>query len=97
MHLSNSNRNPVFEALEVAIMSSVMMTNDRKIALPPELCEKHGFTPDTPIRIIETRNGVMLIPLTQAPMTKELAQELEDWQALSASTWEMFPYEDQPS
>lgn len=78
-------------------MASVTMTSDRKIAIPPEICDKHGFTPDTPIRIVETRNGILLIPLTKTPMTDELAQELEDWQALSISTWERFPYEDQPS
>ena len=75
-------------------MSSVTMTNDRKIALPPELCEKHGFTTDTPIRIVETRTGLLLVPLTNSPMSEELAREVSDWQALSVSTWEMFPYED---
>ena len=75
-------------------MSHVNMTKDRTISLPPDLCEKHGFNTETPIRIIETRSGILLIPITNAPMNEELARELAEWQALSTSTWEMFPYEE---
>jgi bifunctional DNA-binding transcriptional regulator/antitoxin component of YhaV-PrlF toxin-antitoxin module len=70
-------------------MSNVSMTKDRAITLPLEVCEKHGFNPETPIRIIETGAGVLLVPLTNAPMTDELAQELAEWQALATSGWEM--------
>jgi hypothetical protein len=78
-------------------MSQITMSKERMIFLPVEVCAKHGFTADTPIRLIETLSGVLLIPLTNAPMNKELAQELAEWQALSMSTWERFPYEDSPS
>src|SRR6266852_2006013 len=71
-------------------MSNVTMTNDRKIALPPELCAKHGFTTGTPIRIVETRTGLLLIPLTKTPMTPELTREVAEWQELSLSSWELF-------
>ena len=75
-------------------MSKVMMTKDGTVPLPLEVREKHGFTAETPIRIVETRSGVLLIPLTKAPMSEELAQELAEWQALSLSTWELFRFED---
>ena len=78
-------------------MSNVMMTKEGTISLPLELRDKHGFDADTPIRIVETRTGVLLIPLTKAPMSDELAQELAEWQALSLSTWNAFPYEEEPS
>ena len=78
-------------------MSNVMMTKEGAIPLPPELIQKHGFTSETPIRIIETRSGLLLIPLTKTPMSAELAQELAEWQALSVSTWDSFPYEENPS
>jgi hypothetical protein len=78
-------------------MDNITMTPEGAIALPPAVCQKHGFTPATPIRVIETRSGVLLVPLTREPMDQSLAQELAEWQALSASTWEMFPYrDDQP-
>ncbi len=35
----------------------------------------------------------MLVPLSDSPMSPELAEELAQWQALSAETWEMFPYQ----
>lgn len=75
-------------------MTQLTMTSDRTISLPPDVCAKHGFTTGTPIRIIETRNGILLIPLTKEPMSEDLARELADWQALSGSTWQMFRYED---
>lgn len=77
-------------------MSNVMMTKDRMIPLPAEVCEKHGFRPETPIRIVETQSGVLLAPLTGEPMSPELLQELADWQSLSSSAWEQFPYEECP-
>jgi hypothetical protein len=52
------------------------------------------MAPATPVRIIETRGGVLLVPLGDAPMSPELAEELAEWQALGAESWEMFPYEE---
>jgi hypothetical protein len=49
----------------------------------------------TPVRIVETRGGILRIPLSDAPMNPELAEELAQWQVLSAETWEMFPYEEE--
>jgi bifunctional DNA-binding transcriptional regulator/antitoxin component of YhaV-PrlF toxin-antitoxin module len=77
-------------------MSNVTMTKDRAITLPLDVCQKHGFNAETPIRIIETDSGVMLVPLTNAPMSDELADELAEWQALSTSGWEKFPYQESP-
>ncbi|HZP82616.1 MAG TPA: AbrB/MazE/SpoVT family DNA-binding domain-containing protein [Chthonomonadaceae bacterium] len=59
--------------------------------LPREVQKRYGLTPNVPIRIIETCSGILLVPQTDAPMSKELAA----WQSLSAETWQMFPYEDE--
>jgi hypothetical protein len=32
-------------------------------------------------RVIETKKGVLLIPLTDEPMDNELKAEIEEWQA----------------
>jgi hypothetical protein len=53
------------------------------------------MAPATPVRIIETRGGVLLVPLGKTPMSPELAEELAQWQALGAATWEMFPFEEE--
>jgi len=50
--------------------------------------------PDTPVRVIETVSGILLVPLTVSPMSPELAAELDEWQALSTQSWELFPYEE---
>jgi bifunctional DNA-binding transcriptional regulator/antitoxin component of YhaV-PrlF toxin-antitoxin module len=63
-----------------------------EIALPDKVRERYGMAPASPVRLIETQGGVLLIPLSDAPMSAELAQ----WQALSAETWEMFPFEEEP-
>jgi bifunctional DNA-binding transcriptional regulator/antitoxin component of YhaV-PrlF toxin-antitoxin module len=75
-------------------MVSLTVGKKGEISLPDTVRERYGMTPDTPVRVIETRRGVLLVPLTDEPMSPELAQELADWQALSAEVWEMFPYED---
>ncbi len=76
-------------------MSSNLVVEDGgKISLPEEVREHYGLTPDTPLRIIETRGGILLVPLTNEPMSEELARELDEWQTLSAASLEMLPYED---
>ena len=76
-------------------MSSNLIVEDGgKISLPEEVREHYGLTPDTPIRIIETRGGILLVPLTNEPMSDTLARELDEWQSLGASSLEMFPYEE---
>jgi bifunctional DNA-binding transcriptional regulator/antitoxin component of YhaV-PrlF toxin-antitoxin module len=68
-------------------MTRVTMKPGGQLTLPTELCERYGLTPTTPIRVIETRKGLLLIPLTDAPMDPELARELAEWQELGAATW----------
>jgi hypothetical protein len=46
------------------------------------------------MRMLETHHGMLLVPLTDAPMSHALAEELEEWQALGAERLTMFPYED---
>jgi bifunctional DNA-binding transcriptional regulator/antitoxin component of YhaV-PrlF toxin-antitoxin module len=63
-----------------------------EITLPENLRARHGIASDTPIRVIETRNGILLVPLTKEPISPALAQELEEWQSLAATSWEKFDY-----
>lgn len=57
-----------------------------KIALPDAVRDRYQLGPDTPVRIIETRGGILLVPLTNEPMSDELRRELDDWQALGAAS-----------
>jgi bifunctional DNA-binding transcriptional regulator/antitoxin component of YhaV-PrlF toxin-antitoxin module len=66
-----------------------------QIELPDEVRDRYGMAPATPIRIVETRGGVLLVPLGDAPMSPELAEELAQWQDLGARSWEMFPYDEE--
>ena len=75
-------------------MTSLTVGTRGEIALPADLRQRYGFSPDTQVRIVETRHGILLVPLSDAPMSPELEQELAEWQALSVQTWTMFPYED---
>jgi bifunctional DNA-binding transcriptional regulator/antitoxin component of YhaV-PrlF toxin-antitoxin module len=72
-------------------MTRLMVGRGGEITLPEPMRERYGLAPDTPVRIIETRSGILLIPLTDLPMSPELAQELADWQSLSAGSWAAFP------
>jgi len=75
-------------------MANVTLKPGGELTLPATLCERYGMTPEVPIRVIETRSGLLLIPLTRAPMDAELAKELADWQQLSSTVWDAFPFEE---
>ena len=75
-------------------MATLTIRNDGSIHLPDAIRARYGLTPDRPCRIIETNGGILIVPLTDAPMDAELAGELEEWQALAQESWEQFPYED---
>jgi bifunctional DNA-binding transcriptional regulator/antitoxin component of YhaV-PrlF toxin-antitoxin module len=66
-----------------------------QIELPEEVRDRYGMAPATPFRIVETRGGVLLVPLRDVPMSPELAEELAQWQALGAQSWEMFPFDEE--
>ena len=66
-----------------------------QIELPDDVRDRYGIAPATSIRLIETRGGILLVPLGGAPMSPELAEELAQWQALGARSWEMFPFDEE--
>jgi bifunctional DNA-binding transcriptional regulator/antitoxin component of YhaV-PrlF toxin-antitoxin module len=74
--------------------SNLIVENDGKISLPDEVRNHYGLAQDTQLRLIETRGGILLVPLTGEPMSESLARELDEWQSLGAVSFEMFPYED---
>ncbi len=76
-------------------MTTMTIERDGKLALPPDLQERCGMLPETSVRVIETRNGLLLVPLTDAPLSIELAEELQEWQGLSQSAWAQFSYENE--
>lgn len=75
-------------------MTSLIVNESGEIAIPQETRERYHLTPHTPGRVIEMRSGILLVPLTEEPMSSipELERELADWQALSADSWAMYPY-----
>jgi len=64
-----------------------------EIKLPAYLQEQYRLTPDSSVRIIETRDGILLVPLTSEPMDDELVSEIREWQELGAESLADFPYE----
>jgi bifunctional DNA-binding transcriptional regulator/antitoxin component of YhaV-PrlF toxin-antitoxin module len=73
---------------------NLLIENGGRITLPEDLIDRYRLDEDTPLRVIETRNGILLVPLTDQPMDDALRAELEAWQALGAESFEMFPFED---
>ncbi len=66
-----------------------------EIELPNTVRERYGMAPKTPVRIVETRSGILLVPMNKAPMSPDLAAELAEWQRLRADTWDLFPYDEE--
>ncbi len=72
-------------------MADLTLERDGRVTLPQVVRERYGMTAETPLRLIETRNGILLVPLTDEPMSEELAQELADWQAATIQSLPVFP------
>ncbi len=75
-------------------MTSLNIGSLGELSLPEHVRKRYGLTPNTPVRVIETRSGVLIVPLTGEPMSSELARELEQWQDLAAATWDGFGFEE---
>ena len=73
---------------------SVTVEAGGKITLPDSVRSRYGMAEQTPVRLIQTSTGVLLIPLTSEPMSEELADELQAWQSLGAESLGMFPYDE---
>lgn len=73
---------------------NLLVENGGKITLPEEVIDRYQLEEDTAIRVVETRNGILLIPLTGAPMNDALRAEIEEWQTLGIESLETFPFED---
>jgi bifunctional DNA-binding transcriptional regulator/antitoxin component of YhaV-PrlF toxin-antitoxin module len=72
-------------------MTVLTIGHGGEVKLPEELRERYGLTPTTPVRVIETKSGILLVPETGTPMSPELSRELSEWQGLGAEAWSMFP------
>ncbi|MDQ3755244.1 MAG: AbrB/MazE/SpoVT family DNA-binding domain-containing protein [Acidobacteriota bacterium] len=73
------------------MFGNLFIEDGGKISLSKDVREHYDLTPDTPLRIVETRGGILLVPLTHEPMSESLARELDEWQSLGAASFEMFP------
>lgn len=74
-------------------MTALLLEANGTIKLPKTCLKRYGFEQKMPVRLIETNEGILLVPITDEPMSKELKQELVEWQESAGETWEDFPYE----
>ncbi|HEY0077893.1 MAG TPA: AbrB/MazE/SpoVT family DNA-binding domain-containing protein [Pyrinomonadaceae bacterium] len=79
----------------MASAEDLILEDGGKITLPKTVRNSYRLVQDTPLRLIETRHGILLIPLTSKPVSAALQAEPEEWQALNAESLEMFPYEEE--
>jgi bifunctional DNA-binding transcriptional regulator/antitoxin component of YhaV-PrlF toxin-antitoxin module len=74
-------------------MKNLMIGRRGEIALPQELRTRYRLESNTPVRVIETQTGVILVPVTDASVSEELLKELAEWQSLGTESWNSFPYD----
>ena len=74
-------------------MSQNLTIENGRITLPKDVVGRYQLEDDTQLRMIETRNGILLIPLTKEPMSSALRAEIDKWQALGTESLGLFPYE----
>ena len=64
-------------------MTALLLETNGTIKLPKKSLKRYGIEQKTPIRLIETSEGILLIPITNEPMSSELKQEIAEWQESS--------------
>ena len=64
-------------------MTALLLETNGTIKLPKKSLKRYGFEQKIPIRLIETSEGILLIPISNEPMNNELKQELTEWQETS--------------
>ncbi len=64
-------------------MTALLLDPNGTSKLPKKSLKRSGFEQKTPIRLIEISEGILLIPITNEPMSNELKQELTEWQESS--------------
>lgn len=76
-------------------MSEVLTIEETgKLTLPTDIVQRFKFEKESRFRVIETQNGVLIIPFSDEPMSGALKAEIEEWQAVGADVWENFDYEE---
>ena len=65
-----------------------------KIIIPEALRSRYGFEPNTPVPVIETQSGILLVPLPDAPKSEGLKAVPAEWQSLGAEALAMLPFEE---
>lgn len=78
----------------MSVLEKLTIEGGGKITLPGPVLDRYGLAEATAVRIIETQKGILLIPLTDEPMSEDLTSELLEWQALGGESWEAFPFEE---
>lgn len=73
---------------------NVTIEDGGKITLPAAVRSQYGLAEHTPVRVILTRTGILLVPLTPEPMSASLVEELQAWRSIGAESLDMFPYDE---
>ena len=58
-------------------MTNVIVGRQGEVILPEAVLNRYGFVPDIAIRVAETKGGVLLVPITDGPMSGSLADEVD--------------------
>jgi hypothetical protein len=75
-------------------MATVTVGPGGELTLPADVVLRKGFKPDRPVRVVETRSGVLLVPVDDREIPEELTHELDAWQELANDSWASFPFEE---
>ncbi len=68
-------------------MNTAKLERRGVLIIPIDLCERYGLREDTVIELVETDQGILLVPPTLEALEPELRRELEAWQAARDEDW----------
>ncbi|CUU10903.1 MAG: hypothetical protein K6U12_12115 [Armatimonadetes bacterium] len=70
-------------------MKHAIIGKNGELIVPEEMRIRYHLEPDIPVRLVETKVGILIIPLNEPP-SEETMEELAAWQRVGLASWERF-------
>jgi HEAT repeat protein len=78
---------------QASIGPAMPVSPSRALTLPPDLCQRYGLMPHTPLRLVPTRNGILIVPLSPAFQSEDVRREVDAWQLGNTRATTLLPPE----
>ena len=70
---------------------NVTIGSHGEIRLPEDVARRYGTRAAREVRLLQTRSGILIVPLVEDQPSAELQSEIEMWQQAGEDVWQSSP------